>query len=92
MLTAVHDVAVETAEGDFFQFLNVRAPDLKQALDKALEDKAVLSLVNVDSCALVIPWKLVKRIIYVPAEAEEREDAWVTLWERVSAEDARQAG
>lgn len=91
-MNEVQDVAIETNEGDYFQFLNVCATALRQALDKALADGAALSLVNTDSCALVIPWKLIKRIIYVPVEAEEREDAWVTLWERVSDEDARQAG
>lgn len=91
-MTEVHDVAIETPEGDFFQFLNVRAPDLQKAVAKALADGAALSLVNKDSCALVIPWKLIKRIIYVPAEAEERDDAWITLWERTPGEAARQAG
>lgn len=83
-MTEVQDVAIETAEGDFFQFLNMKATVLRDAVDKALADGAVLSLVNADSCALVIPWRLIKRIIYVPVEAEEREDAWVTLWERAS--------
>lgn len=90
-MSDVIDVAIETDNGDYFQFLNVQKGVLGCALDKALEDGAALSLVNIDSCALVIPWKLIKRIIYVPAEAEEREDAWLTLWEHVS-EDARQAG
>ena len=90
-MTDVHDVAIETREGDFFQFLNVRAHDLLQALEKVLADGTALSLVNTDSCALVVPWRLIKRIIYVPAEAEEREDAWVTLWERASTEDALKA-
>lgn len=80
-MNTVHDVAVETNEGDYFQFLNVREDVLKAALDTALADKTALSLVSTDSCALVIPWKLIKRIIYVPTEAEEREDAWITLWE-----------
>jgi len=83
-MTEVQDVAIETEEGDFFQFLNVRAADLRKALANALADSSVLSLVNKDSCALVIPWRLIKRIIYVPAEAEERDDAWSTLWERTS--------
>lgn len=80
-MNTVHDVAIETNEGDYFQFLNVREDVLKAALDTALADGAALSLVSTDSCALVIPWKIIKRIIYVPTEAEEREDAWITLWE-----------
>ena len=87
----VVDVALETNEGDYFQFLNVRKGTLMEALDKALADGAALSLVNIDSCALVIPWKLIRGITYLASGAEEREDAWLTLWERVS-EDARQAG
>lgn len=90
-MSDVIDVAIETDDGDFFQFLNVREVSLRQALDKALADEAALSLVNEDSCALVIPWKLIKRVTYLASEAEEREDAWLTLWERVS-EDSRQAG
>jgi hypothetical protein len=90
-MNAVHDVAIETNEGDFFQFLNVREEALKGALDQALADGSALSLVNIDSCALVIPWKLIKSITYLASGAEEREDAWRTLWERVSG-DARQVG
>ncbi len=90
-MNQVHDVAVETNEGDYFQFLNVREDVLKSALDTALADGAALSLVNIDSCALVIPWKLIKRIIYVPTEHEEREDAWVTLWEHAPS-GARNVG
>jgi hypothetical protein len=87
----VVDVALETNEGDYFQFLNVRKGTLLDALDKALSDGAALSLVNIDSCALVVPWKLIRAITYLASGAEEREDAWLTLWERLS-EDARQAG
>lgn len=90
-MSEVIDVAIETNEGDFFQFLNVQEPVLREALDKALADGSALSLVNIDSCALVIPWKLIKGVTYLASGAEEREDAWLTLWERVS-EDSRKAG
>lgn len=87
----VLDVAIETDDGSYFQFLNVSADALKAALDSALADGVTLSLVSRDSCALVIPWKLVMAITYVASSAEEREDAWVTLWERVS-DETRKAG
>ena len=91
MSNEVVDVALETNEGDYFQFLNVRKNSLMEALDKALADGAAISLVNIDSCALVIPWNLIRSITYLASSAEAREDAWLTLWERVS-EDARQVG
>ncbi len=86
----VLDVAIEADGGGYFQFLNVRAKALKAALAAALVDGVAFSLVNEDSCALVIPWKLVVSITYVASEAEAREDAWVTLWERSTME--RKAG
>ena len=88
----VFDVAIEVDDGGYFQFLNVPADTLKDAIDRALADGVALSLVNADSCALVIPWKLIKSVTYVASEAEEREDAWITLWERVLEPGARKAG
>lgn len=88
----VLDVALETDDGGYFQFLNVRAEALMLAVDQALADGVALSLVNADSCALVIPWKLIKSITYVDSSAEERDDAWTTLWERVSESVTRKAG
>lgn len=85
------DVAIENNEGDFFQFLNVRESDLRSALAKALTDGSALALVNIHSCALVIPWKLIKSITYLASNAEEREDAWLTLWERTQ-QGARKTG
>ncbi len=78
------DVAIETEEGGFFQFLNVRKADLYGALDRALADGVVLSIVSIESCALVIPWALVRRVTYIPSMEEDREEAWTTLWEQLS--------
>lgn len=75
------DVAVETAEGDYFQFLNVDEEALRLAISKAEADKSALSLVSLDSCAIVIPWKLVHCIYYVPVTAPPDEDSWKKLWE-----------
>lgn len=81
MKTIPVDVAVETFAGDFYQFLSVNEDVLTAAVVKATGDAVALSLVNTESAALVIPWKLIKRILCVPVDVEEREDAWETFWE-----------
>lgn len=86
------DVAVETDDSGYFQFLNVQAPSLRDSLDKALADEAALSLVNADSCVLVVPWRLVKSVSYIPSSADEHEDKWITLWERAHTDEPRRIG
>ncbi len=91
-MTELRDVAVETEDGGYFQFLNVYADSLLSAVTRALADGVALSLVNADSCALVVPWRLIKSVSYIASSAEEREDAWVTLWERALDDEPRKVG
>jgi hypothetical protein len=86
------DVSVETNEGDFFQFLSVPKEDLEVAVAKAELDGVALSLVSSDSAALVVPWKLVKRVAYVPVVSEDRDDAWLTIWEKPGADKEQAEG
>lgn len=76
------DVAVETAEGNFYQFLSVPMPSLLTAVER-LAAGQVLSLVNIDSAAIVVPGHVVSRILSVSVHVEARdEDSWSVIWER----------
>jgi len=79
MIDAV-DATVETTDGSFYQFPNVPEARLRAAVDKALGDGAALSVANLDSAALVIPWRLVRRVRYAPVTEASDED-WKLLWE-----------
>lgn len=79
MIDAV-DATVETTDGALYQFPNVPEVRLRAAVDKALADGAALSVANLDSAALVIPWRLVRRVRYAPV-TEANDDDWKLLWE-----------
>lgn len=82
-MTEAVDVLVETVDGACFQFASILMTALTQALDKAVADGAALSLVSLDSAALVIPWSIVQRVSYVPVVAEEE---WEVLWDSAQCE------
>jgi hypothetical protein len=80
------DVAVENSEGNFYQFLYVDERALRAAVDKALADEVVLSLVSSDnSAALVIPWRSVQRVMHIDVRCEAKQETeWVVTWDRAS--------
>jgi hypothetical protein len=75
------DVAVETFEGELYQFPNTSEASLRQALAKALGDQTVLSLVNLSGAAMVVLWPTVCRITFANIDADVVDDVWQTLWE-----------
>ncbi len=78
----VVDVAVETAEGNFYQFLSVPLPSLLRAVERVAVGQ-VLSMVNIDSAAIVIPGRVIRRVLSVSVLVEARdESAWSVVWER----------
>lgn len=86
------DIAVETREGNFYQFLGVSLHVLQEAVVKAEDDGTVLSIVNVDSAAIVIPWHTVHRVLFISETLEDRtDDSWTELWERPPDRPARKA-
>lgn len=78
---SAHDVAVETTDGNYYQFINVREDVLAAAVRKGAADRVALSLVNTDSAAIVIPWRFIKRITYAPVDVAEYDEAWLLYWE-----------
>ena len=79
----VVDVSVETIEGDHYQFVSVPETVVRAAVALAEADGGPLSMVNLDSAAIVIPWKSVRRVFYASVLADEADpDAWRILWER----------
>lgn len=79
MIDAV-DATVETTDGAFYQFPNIPEARLRAAVDKSVGDGAALSVANLDSAALVIPWSIVRRVRYAPV-TEADDDDWQLLWE-----------
>lgn len=78
----VVDVAIETNEGNFYQFLSVPMPSLLRAIER-LGNGEVLSLVNEDSAAIVIPCHTIRRIQTVSVLLELRDEStWSLIWER----------
>lgn len=75
------DVALETKEGDYYQFLSVSKEVLDGAIEKALKDNTTFSLVSLRGAALVVPWQQLKRVLYVSVFSEDREDSWIEAWE-----------
>ena len=87
MTNDVVDVAIESREGGYFQVANISKEALVAAVEKATSDGAALSLVSLDSAALVVPWFLVQRISYLSALVDDDDDsdtAWTTVWERAN--------
>lgn len=80
-MSSVVDVAVETFEGELYQFPNMNEASLRQALTKALGDHTALSLVNLSGAALVVLWSTVCRITFAAVDAAVADDVWRTLWE-----------
>jgi hypothetical protein len=83
MSTELVDVALETSAGDYFHFLSVEMSKLQAAVAKAESDGVVVSLVSSDSAALVVPWRLVKKVLYLSVHEEDCEfSAWNVLYQR----------
>jgi hypothetical protein len=80
-MSGVVDVAVETFEGELYQFPNMDEASLRQALAKSLGDRTVLSLVNLSGAALVVLWPTVCRITFAVIDADSVDDVWQKLWE-----------
>lgn len=80
-MSSVVDVAIETVEGELYQFPNVNEDSLRLALAKSWSDRTVLSLVNLSGAALVVLWPTVCRITYVNVSASLDDESWQTLWE-----------
>lgn len=80
-MSKVVDVAIETVEGDLYQFPSVLEEVLRAAVDKAISDRLTLSVVNLASAALVIFWPTISRITFSDASIESADDAWELLWE-----------
>lgn len=80
------DVAVETGEGSFYQFLCVDERVLRAAIDKALIDGVALSLVSLDnSAAMVIPWRSVQRVMHIDVRCETKKTTeWDVTWDRAT--------
>jgi len=90
-MTDVVDVAIETNEGNFYQFLSVSMPTLLKAVERTASDGVALSMVNIDSAAIVVPGHVIRRVLSVSVLVEARDEgAWSVVWER-SAERPKKA-
>lgn len=85
-MTDVVDVAIETNEGNFYQFLSVPMSSLLQAVER-LALGQVLSMVNLDSAAIVVPGHTIRKIQTVSVLVEARDEtSWSVVWERPAEE------
>lgn len=92
MSTELVDVALETNAGDYFHFLSVELSKLQAAVAKAEADGVTVSLVSSDSAALVVPWRLVKKVLYLSVHEEDCEfNAWSVLYQCPVEEHAAEA-
>lgn len=81
-MSEIVDVAIETNEGNCYQFLSVPMRVLMQALERTASGE-VLSMVNIDSSAIVVPGHIIRRVLSVSVLVEARdESAWSIVWER----------
>lgn len=85
------DVALETKEGDFYQFLSVSKDVLDRAIEKALKDNTTFSLISLRGAALVVPWQQLQRVLYVSVFSEDREDSWIEAWGHPSSMEMERA-
>jgi hypothetical protein len=81
-MSDIVDVAIETNEGNFYQFLSMPMPALLRAIER-IGTGEVLSMVNLDSAAIVVPNHTIRKIQVVSVLVEARdESSWSIVWER----------
>lgn len=81
------DVALETLEGDVYQFLSVSKTALLSALTRAITDEVTFSIVNLVGGALVVPWRTIRRVLYISIYASEDSDVWELVWDKDCVEE-----